>query len=70
MKRYLAFVGYAYYPNGGMDDFLGDFDTAEEAIKAINTTIRVLKALRKNGPIGGRMCMIRNDAQRFGRGDC
>lgn len=35
MKRYLAFYGGVYYPCGGMDDFIGDFDTKEEAIKCI-----------------------------------
>ncbi len=36
MKRYLAFYGYIYYPNGGMNDFVGDYDTKDEAIKAID----------------------------------
>lgn len=31
MKRYLVFIGDCYYPDGGMDDFEGDFDTLEEA---------------------------------------
>ena len=35
MKRYLAFFGDDHYPRGGMDDFIGDFDTEEEAQKAI-----------------------------------
>lgn len=35
MKNYLAFFGSVYYPSGGMDDFLNDFDTLEEAIEAI-----------------------------------
>lgn len=35
MKRYLAFYGSIYYPRGGMDDFIGDFDTEEEAITSI-----------------------------------
>jgi len=35
MKNYLAFYGYNYYPAGGMDDFIGDYDTKEEAIQAI-----------------------------------
>jgi len=35
MKRYLAFYGAVYYPSGGMDDFIGDFDTKEEAIEKI-----------------------------------
>lgn len=26
MKRYLLFGGYQYYPNGGWEDFLGDYD--------------------------------------------
>lgn len=37
MKKYLAFYGKVYYPSGGMDDFIGDYDTLEEAIEAINT---------------------------------
>ncbi|TNE74998.1 hypothetical protein EP331_00470 [bacterium] len=35
MKRYLAFYGNYYYPNGGMYDFLIDCDTIEECEKAI-----------------------------------
>lgn len=35
MKQYLAFYGAVYYPSGGMDDFIGDFDTKEEAIECI-----------------------------------
>jgi hypothetical protein len=35
MKNYLAFYGMVYYPSGGMDDLLGDFDTLDEAIEAI-----------------------------------
>lgn len=35
MKRFLAFYGDCYYPRGGMGDFLGGFDSKEEAIKAI-----------------------------------
>ncbi len=38
MKRYLAFYGAVYYPGGGMDDFIGDFDTKEEAIEFIRAT--------------------------------
>ena len=36
MKKYLAFYGAVYYPSGGMDDFIGDYETLEEAIQAIN----------------------------------
>jgi len=35
MKRYLAFYGAVYYPGGGMDDFIGDFETKQEAIDCI-----------------------------------
>jgi len=31
MKRYLLFEGFYYYPSGGWGDFVGDFDTIEEA---------------------------------------
>lgn len=33
MKNYLVFKIEAYYPGGGMNDLIGDFDTLEEAIK-------------------------------------
>lgn len=35
MKNYLSFYGDRYYAIGGMGDFIGDYDTKEEAIKAI-----------------------------------
>lgn len=35
MKEYLAFYGDWYYPSAGMGDFIGDYDTKEEAIQAI-----------------------------------
>jgi hypothetical protein len=31
MKRYLVFSGQTYYPSGGWEDFIGSFDTPEEA---------------------------------------
>ena len=31
MKRYWLFEQEQYYPSGGMLDFVGDFDTVEEA---------------------------------------
>jgi len=31
IKRYFAFCGEIYYPNRAMGDFVGDFDTQEEA---------------------------------------
>lgn len=30
--RYVAFSFYEKYPEGGMNDYLGDFDTIQEAI--------------------------------------
>lgn len=30
MKRYLLFSGATYYPGGGWEDFVGDYDTPEE----------------------------------------
>ena len=33
MKRYAVFVYEFYYPAGGWDDFRGDYDTLEEAVK-------------------------------------
>ena len=33
MKRYLLFGGHVYYPRGGWRDFIGSFDTVEEAEK-------------------------------------
>ena len=35
MKRFLAFFGDDYYAQGGMLDFIGDFDTMAEATDAI-----------------------------------
>ena len=35
MKRYLAFYGDIYYPLGGMRDFIGDYDSIDEAISAV-----------------------------------
>lgn len=34
MKRYALFEGSEYYPAGGWDDFVGTYDTKEEAEKA------------------------------------
>ena len=37
MKRYLVFVGSDYYPLGGWGDFVGDYNTLEEArLRALN----------------------------------
>jgi hypothetical protein len=35
MKRFLAFTGDCYYPDKGMRDFFGDFDSEEEAISEV-----------------------------------
>ena len=42
MKQYLVFYGSVYYPNGGMNDFIGDFDTKEEAIERIQKHHKVV----------------------------
>ena len=36
MKRYLAFYGDNYYPDGGMRDFICDYETIEECELSIN----------------------------------
>jgi hypothetical protein len=36
MKNYLVFYGNFYYPSGGMDDFLKDYDLLDDAIDALN----------------------------------
>jgi hypothetical protein len=35
MKKYLVFYGNEFYPNEAMDDFIGDFDTIDEAVERI-----------------------------------
>lgn len=47
MKRYLLFVGDVYYPNGGMDDFCGGFDSLDDAKKYINPAIDYIRAMEK-----------------------
>lgn len=34
MKQWHLFGGRHYYPDGGMSDYVGAFDTLEEAVKA------------------------------------
>lgn len=31
LKRFLLFNGQCYYPGGGWDDFIGSFDSLDEA---------------------------------------
>lgn len=31
MKKYLLWAGVSYYPSAGLGDYVGDFDTIEEA---------------------------------------
>ena len=35
MKRYLLFSFDTYYPDGGWNDFIGDFDNVEQALLAL-----------------------------------
>lgn len=37
MKAYLLFSGYNYYPGGGIDDYIGDFDSVDDAISHFET---------------------------------
>lgn len=34
MKRFLLFVGSDYYPEGGWNDFIGQFDEKDQSIQA------------------------------------
>lgn len=35
MNRYLSFFGNEFFPNGGMEDFVGDYKSLKEAKGAI-----------------------------------
>lgn len=35
MKRYLVFYFSKYYPSGGIEDFIEDFNTLEEAVNKV-----------------------------------
>jgi hypothetical protein len=43
MKRFLLFSGDHYYPSGGWDDMVGDFDTPEDATAKGQELLRQLK---------------------------
>lgn len=47
MKRYLAFYYQGYYPQGGMNDCIGAYDSLEESIQKIED-----EAIRK--PLYGK----------------
>jgi hypothetical protein len=40
MKRYLLFAGEEYYPNGGMNDFVNDFDKESDAVALGNRLLK------------------------------
>jgi hypothetical protein len=40
MKRFLVFAFDGYYPDGGWDDFHGDYDTLREAETAAHSAYR------------------------------
>ena len=48
MKRYFAFYGSKYYANGGMNDFIGDFDSVDECMSSI---VNANKKERPNDPL-------------------
>ena len=45
MKRYLVFCGENYYPYGGMEDFIGDYDTIDECQSILHSTTIVREIL-------------------------
>ena len=52
MKRVLVFAGNSYYADGGWEEFLGDFDTTEEATAFIEAKLPELEhEARGNGPV-------------------
>ena len=40
MKRYWLFAGHNYYPSGGMEDFVGDFDSQKDAKHSVLPEIK------------------------------
>lgn len=36
MKRYIVFYFQHFYPDGGMEDYVGDFDSLHKATKALH----------------------------------
>lgn len=50
MKRFLAFAFYGYEAHGGMNDFIGDYDTLKEAVEAVQKFIN--EAMRGMYPDG------------------
>lgn len=39
MKRYLVFLGMHYYPDGGISDMFGEYDTIEECMTVLDKRI-------------------------------
>lgn len=39
MKRFMLFRGRNYYPSGGIDDLVGNYDTIDEAILVAKSEI-------------------------------
>jgi hypothetical protein len=35
MKKYLLFYGNTFYPGGGFDDFIGEYDSIQECLLAL-----------------------------------
>ena len=44
MKRFFAFKGDCYYPSAAMGDFVGDFDTVDDAVCALTYRYMTSKA--------------------------
>lgn len=49
MKNLLLFGGENYYPDGGFDDFLGDFDNMQDVEKRIKLAIKSYIISEKDG---------------------
>lgn len=41
MERFIVFGGHCYYAAGGLHDFVGSFETIEEAVEAATATEKV-----------------------------
>ena len=52
MKRYLLFAGDGIYANGGWNEFVGDYDSFEEAVTALQNEPLCVSTQNAYGPNG------------------
>ncbi len=50
MKKYIVFAGKIFYPQGAMNDLIGEVDTVEEGQKLFTDTVK--------DSVDGRWCEI------------